>query len=126
MRTLDGNISQNLNLDPPQEYGHGPLLRNRLLVDIKTFAFLLDLEGLRYPQLADVYAQEIFWYRIEVELVAAGAESGRYEAENPVESLRTNALEVARKKLDLDVGSTGHSSPEVKKTLRLIDDLQQE
>ena len=126
MRTLDGNISQNLDSDPPRQYENEPLLRNRFLVDIKTFAFLLDLEGLRYPQLADVYAQEIFWYRIEMELVAAGAESGRYESENPVASLRMNALEVARKKLDLDVGSTGHSSPEVKKTLRLIDDLQHE
>ena len=126
MRTLNENISQNQNPDRPQHYEHEPLLRNKLLVDIKTFAFLLDFEGLRYPQLADVYAQEVLWYQIEMELVAAGAESGRYESETPVASLRMNALEAARKELDLDVGSTGHSSPEVRKTLRLIDDLQQE
>lgn len=124
MRTLDDNISQNQDADRPQHYEHEPLLRNKLLMDIKNFEFLLDLEGLRYPQLADVYAEEILWYSIEMELVAAGAESGRYESETPVESLRMSALEAARKKLDLEVGSTGHSSPEVKKTLRLIDEVQ--
>ena len=126
MRTLNENISRNQNQNQPRHYEHEPLLRNKLLVDIKTFAFLLNLEGLRYPQLADVYAQEVLWYQIEVELVAAGAESGRYESETPVASLRMNALEAARKKLDLDVASTGHNSPEVKKALRLINDLQQE
>ena len=126
MQTLDGNIRQNQDGERPWHYQHQPLLRNQLLLDIQNFAFFLDGEGLRYPQLADVYGEEVLWYSIEMELIAAGTASGRYESETPIASLRMSALVAARKKLDLDVGSTGHSSPEVKKTLKLIHDLQQQ
>ena len=126
MRTLDHNISQNQDADRPYHYQHQPLLRNKLFFDIKYFADLLKHEGLRYPQLADVYGEEVLWYSIEEELVVAGAASGRYESETPIASLRMYALKAAREKLNLDVEATGHSSPEVKKTLKLINDLQQE
>ena len=52
---------------------------------------------------------------------ANGAESAAYEA-----GLLGTALEAARAKLDWDVICTGHDSPEVKKTLKVICELGQE
>ena len=126
MRYLDQNIDQNQSPNLPQQNRDQPQRRNQTLADIKAFSFLLQLEGLFYPQLADVYGKEISWYIIEMQLAADRAESARYQSERPVESLRRDALQAARLKLDLDVACNGHNSPEVVKTLNLISDLDEE
>lgn len=114
MQTLQDNIEQ--NGDPIL-----PALRSRLLADIKALGLLLQQERLFYPQLADLYHQEVLWYSREMKHVANWAESAEYKA-----GLLGEALEVARKKLDLDVVCNGHDSPVVKKTLKFIYDLKRE
>ena len=88
---------------------------------IKAFGGLLQAEGIFYPQLGDMLGEEVAWYRREMRLAATTAEveTDRYKAERRVE-----ALNVARRKLDLDVRCTGYESDEVRDTLELIHDVK--
>ena len=67
--------------------------------------------------LADVYHLAAEWYRDT--LLGDTSRAASYEDGN-----RKQALELARKELDLDVACTGHRSTEVAKTLRFIRQLQ--
>ena len=115
MQTLKDKIEQNEDPIPP-------VRRSQLLGDIKALGLLLQQEQLLYPQLADLYEQEVSWYSREMEHVAEWAQSTEYHYKA---GLLGEALEVAKKKLDLDVICTGHDSPEVKKTLEVIYNLRQ-
>lgn len=114
MRTLQGNIERNVNPTLPT-------LRSQLLADLKAMGLRLQQERLFYPQLADLYHQEVMWYRREMDNVANWAASAGYKA-----SLLSEALQVARSKLDWDVVCNGHDSSEVKKTLKVIRELRKE
>ena len=89
----------------------------QLLADIKFFMVLLRQEGLLYPQLADMYEEEVMWYSRE--MGSTGAENSWYKGRCLEE-----ALEAARQKLDLDVTCNGYAAPEVTKTLKLIINLK--
>ena len=104
MGTLDAQI----NNRAPQVH------LKETLFDLIEFSNLLQEEGLFYPQLADVYDNQALWWKEERQRVLGGI-SANYE-----EECRERALQVAKKKLDLDVTCNGHDSPEVKKTLTLI------
>ena len=92
--------------------------REQLLANIKSFRHQLQEEHLFYPQLADVYEKEIWWYRRILQLVIDGPERTRL-------LYKEEALKAATEKLDLDVVCSGHDSPEVKGTLRTIRELRQ-
>ena len=117
MQNLAGRIEEN---EDDEDATQRPQ-RNQLLADIQAFALLLQQEGLFYPQLADSFGQLVLWYRTEKENAANGAESAAYQA-----GLIGEALQAARAKLDWDVICTGHASPTVKETLKLICELGQE
>ncbi|CAF9917871.1 MAG: hypothetical protein ALECFALPRED_000388 [Alectoria fallacina] len=87
------------------------------LHDIGKLEYLLRQEELIYPMLADVYHLAAEWYRDT--LLGDTSRAASYEDGN-----RKQALELARKELDLDVACTGHRSTEVAKTLRFIRQLQ--
>lgn len=89
----------------------------QLLADIKFVMVLLRQEGLLYPQLADMYDEEVEWYRREMRSTGNG--NARYKGR-----CREEALEAARQKLDLDVTCNGYAAPEVAKTLELISDVK--
>ena len=89
----------------------------KLLADIKFFIVLLRQEGLLYPQLADMYEEEVMWYTREMSSIGGG--DPRYKGRCLEE-----ALEAARQKLDLDVTCNGYAAPEVTRTLKLISDLK--
>lgn len=86
--------------------------RKQLLTNIKDFALLLAQEGLLYPQLADMFFEEFKWYGREKQRDATGAESDRYKA-----TCLEEALQAARKMLELDVLCNGHESTAVQKSL---------
>ena len=113
MRKLKANMKQN-------KHSTQPAVRTQRLANIQKFIHLLEQEGLVYPQKPDMLMKGIEWYQKELERATNGSESAMYKAQC-VET----ALGVARQKLDWDVACTGHGSPEVEKTLTLIDDLKQ-
>ena len=88
-------------------------------IDIKWYIALLQKEGLLYPQLADAYDEEIEWHTNEMKLLAAGTESIQSSAAH-----RSDALKIAKSKLELDVVCNGHQSPELTKTLRQIYEIE--
>lgn len=112
MKTLEDQIHQNRNQAQPDR-------RRDLLSDLIELGNLVQQEGLFYPQLADVYHGQAVWWGQELQCVAKRTASAKY-----AEVCRERALEIARKKLDLDVTCNGHMSPEVKKTLKLIDEFR--
>lgn len=110
MRDLQNDIDRNRNSTVADE-------KIQVLGNIKFFIVLLRQEGLFYPQLADVYDEEVRWYRREMSTIGDG--NPRYKGRCLEE-----ALEAARQKLDLDVTCNGHAAPEVAKTLKLIMNLK--
>ena len=95
--------------------------RTERLNKIKTFGLLLQQEGLFYPQLANILAEEAKWYRREMDYATSARqfEGVKYKA-----ALRLEALQIARKKLDMDVCCSGYESDEVEETLRFIEELK--
>lgn len=73
--------------------------------DLKELHSLLEDEGLVYPQRADLYHELALWWK----------ETATYDG-----NCGDMALQVARRKLDLDIMCNGHESPEVRKTLSFI------
>lgn len=126
MRILDQSIDRGQDPGLPLQNQNQPQVRNQVFANLKSVGLLLEMEGLFYPQLADVYGKAITWYRIEMDLAENGVESARYQSRGPKESLRSEALEFARQKLDCDVACNGHNSPEVLRTLKLIETLKEE
>ena len=112
MRDLKNYIKQNKNPTVPDQ-------KIQLLTNIKSFILLLQQEGLFYPQLADMYQEEVMWYSREMNSGTITAGDPRYRARCLEE-----ALQVARHKLDLDVVCNGYAAPEVAKTLKLIENLK--
>ena len=110
MRDLQHNINRDRNTTVADK-------KLQLLAHIKFFIVLLRQEGLLYPQLADMYEEEVKWYTRE--MGSTGPENSLYKRRCLGE-----ALDAARRKLDLDVTCNGHAAPEVAKTLKLISDLR--
>ena len=99
-----------------------PNLRNQARADIRALGDLLGREGLLYPQQADMYDEEVQWYKIEMKRTAKRTtDDVGYKA-----WCRQEALQAARKKLDLDIAATGYDSPDVMKTLTLIREVKKE
>lgn len=113
MHDLKDNISRINDSNAPAD-------RKMLLAYIQDFISLLNQEGLSYPQLADLYDQEVRWHRVEMQQATSGAVHDRYWAK-----CLEDALQAARNKLRLDVACNGQDSPEVEKTLELIEQLKQ-
>ena len=113
MHDLEDNISRINDSNAPAD-------RKTLLAYIQDFISLLNQEGLCYPQLADLYDQEVRWHTVEMQQAKSGAVHDRYWAK-----CLEDALQAARNKLRLDVACNGHDSPEVEKTLKLIEQLKQ-
>ncbi len=110
MRNLKSNINQNRNAIQFD-------IRNQRLADIKEWGQLLRSESLFYPQLAELYTEEVKWYCREMQLAQTTTEvdGDRYKA-----AMRHEALETARRRLDLEIRCTGYNSDEVEGALRLI------
>ena len=110
MLNLKGNIYRNRNATQFD-------IRNQRLADIKAFSQLLQSESLFYPQLADMYTEEVKWYCREMQLAPTTTEvaGDRYKA-----AMRHEALETAGRRLDLGIRCTGYISDEVEGALRLI------
>ena len=85
--------------------------------DIGKLEHLLRQEELIYPMLADVYHPAAEWYQDT--LLSDTSRAASYEDAN-----LKQALELARKELDLDVTCTGQRSSEMAKTLRFNPQLQ--
>ena len=96
--------------------------RTRLIGNIRNLGMLLGKEGLVYPQQADLYGDEIQWYREEMERTA----NGTTDHPGYKEWCREGALQAARKRLDLDIAATGYDSPDVMRTLTLIREVKEE
>ena len=113
MQMLNGNIRMNSGVTA---------LDDRIMrqIEIKWYIAELQAEGLLYPQLADAYHNDIRWHIKEIEFVAAGRLSIQSRAAH-----RSDALRIAKIKLELDVLCNGHESPQVTETLRQIYDLEQ-
>lgn len=112
MHDLQGNIDRIMHSNTPAD-------RKVLHAHIQDFISLLKKEGLFYPQLADLYDQEVRWNMVEMEQAKSEAAHDGYWAR-----CREDALRVAREKLRLDVACNGPESSEVKKTLELIEQLK--
>ncbi len=110
MRNLKSSINQNRNAIQFD-------IRNQRLAEIKEFGQLLRSESLFYPQLAELYTEEVKWYCREMQLALTTTEvdGDRYKA-----AMRHEALETARRRLDLEIRCTGYNSDEVEGALRLI------
>ena len=108
-RQIMGNLESQIDQRVPQDNNENSLH------DLYRLSELLEEERLLYPQLADVYHQIALELRRKVQRVAGIT---GYE-----KTFRTEALQIARKKLDLDVKCNGHHSREVKKTLKFIREL---
>ena len=112
MQILNGNIRMNKDVITLED-------RIWRQIDMKWYIALLQEEGLFYPQLADAYHKEVKWHINEMKHVAAGTASTQSSAAH-----RSDALKIAKTKLELDVVCNGHESPELTKTLRQIFDLE--
>lgn len=110
MRDLQHDIDRDRNTTVVDE-------KIQLLAHIKFFIVLLRQEGLLYPQLADMYEEEVKWYTREMRSTGDG--DSLYKRRCLGE-----ALDAARRKLDLDVTCNGYAAPEVTRTLKLISDLK--
>lgn len=108
------DLKDDITLDPSSTVARDKF---QLLADIKIFMVLLRQEGLLYPQLADMYEEEVMWYSRE--MGSTGPENSLYKRRCLGE-----ALDAARRKLDLDVTCNGYAAPEVTRTLKLISDLK--
>ena len=68
------DLQDDINLDPSSTVADEKF---QLLADIKFFIVLLRQEGLLYPQLADMYEEEVMWYSREMSSTGDG--NSRYK-----------------------------------------------
>ena len=115
MRTLQTNLDRMKKIRGAVQLSD----RQSQLTCIRSLTAYMHLEGFIYPQPAEMYEEEIDWYRREMRTNIREAGNAMYTA-----SCREVALQLARNKLDLDVAFTGHNSQVVTGTLRVINDLK--